>query len=307
MGNGRKAFSSLFFTITIANALASSLHAEEARRLSLDPSRVAWNELNYEVSKLLFSAHSELRLETIGQHEAQQRLATPDGGPYTQPGNAGATHLTLTSRGLGQRSRVDFFLDHESGTALQRIQLEDAKKKRYKLSRFGRQGVHEHTQRPTEGERDLSWEQWTDITTTLVPFPSALAPETPICEPSGLLYIVSAAALSAPGDRLEIPCFSKRSVSLVEIVVAEKTQIKVNHTLRRGNRRNHIKGRRDVLRLALRARPLEGSEAGFQLLGLRGDVDIYLDPGNRVPVQVSGRVPYAGRVRFRLTEAALVN
>ena len=54
MGNGRKAFSSLVFAITLATALASSLQAEETRTLSLDPSRVAWNELNYEVSKLFF-------------------------------------------------------------------------------------------------------------------------------------------------------------------------------------------------------------------------------------------------------------
>jgi hypothetical protein len=41
------------------------------------------------------------------------------------------------------------------------------------------------------------------------------------------------------------------------------------------------------------------------LLGLQGDVVIHLAPRTRVPLEISGRVPRAGKVRIRLKRLAL--
>ena len=42
-----------------------------------------------------------------------------------------------------------------------------------------------------------------------------------------------------------------------------------------------------------------------QLLGLQGDIDIYLEPRTRALLQVTGRIDVAGKVRLRLKRAVL--
>ena len=50
------------------------------------------------------------------------------------------------------------------------------------------------------------------------------------------------------------------------------------------------------------AKPKAGK---IKLLGLEGDVTMLIDPVRRIPLEVSGRVQYLGRVTIRLLEAVL--
>ena len=55
----------------------------------------------------------------------------------------------------------------------------------------------------------------------------------------------------------------------------------------------------------------EGVEDGdsddeFELLGLRGDIVLHLDPATRAPLQLEGRVKIAGNAKMRLVELATV-
>ena len=43
------------------------------------------------------------------------------------------------------------------------------------------------------------------------------------------------------------------------------------------------------------------SENEFELLGLRGDIDLHIDPETRAPLQIEGRVKIAGHTIMRLT------
>jgi hypothetical protein len=67
------------------------------------------------------------------------------------------------------------------------------------------------------------------------------------------------------------------------------------------------------LRLKLRGLPVvdpSGKATGntdedFELLGLRGNIDLALDAETRTPLMLSGSVPIFGKVTLRLTEVHL--
>ena len=44
--------------------------------------------------------------------------------------------------------------------------------------------------------------------------------------------------------------------------------------------------------------------ADFDFLGLKGDIDLYMDPATRVLVQVSGKADYIGRTDIKLKEVS---
>jgi hypothetical protein len=64
----------------------------------------------------------------------------------------------------------------------------------------------------------------------------------------------------------------------------------------------------EAIALRLRGVPMDApgdDDEPFELLGLRGDLELLLDPQTRVPLQLKGRVKIAGPLTVRLREAML--
>ena len=93
----------------------------------------------------------------------------------------------------------------------------------------------------------------------------------------------------------------------VELVVQGTTEIEVDYTEVTDAGERDIKGRREVVQIRLDGSPVgeQGSERDFQFLGLRGDVEIFLEPNRRVPLQISGRIRYVGKGHVRLQRVRL--
>ena len=120
-----------------------------------------------------------------------------------------------------------------------------------------------------------------------------------------LFYLASAGDLAA-GRPVEVCVFTRKALSRVELRVEATAELAVDYSERspRGARRR--RGDIEALKLSIKARPVAAdSGEEFELLGLKGDVELYLDPATRIPVQVSGRLPGLGRVHVKLTEVEL--
>jgi hypothetical protein len=62
-------------------------------------------------------------------------------------------------------------------------------------------------------------------------------------------------------------------------------------------------GKVQALRLSLKGLPVPGGKTGdddLELLGLRGQLELLLDPETRAPLQLSGTVKVVGSVTLRL-------
>jgi hypothetical protein len=149
--------------------------------------------------------------------------------------------------------------------------------------------------------------QWTDRSEGLRAFPAA-AHSKPVSSPTVLLWLAAGANLSHSGDQLEILTFSRRHVHRVTLKVTGTRPVDLDFTEK--SRTGETRRRRERLEaivLGIRGAPLEPADDGepFELLGLRGDLELLLDPVTRAPLQLKGRVKVMGQVTIRLRELTL--
>ena len=92
----------------------------------------------------------------------------------------------------------------------------------------------------------------------------------------------------------------------VDVAVTGNEWIDVDYAEVSGARERGVDGKIEALRIAVRPRVAEGEKrTDFKLLGLQGDLDIYVEPRTRVPLMICGKVEIAGSVRLRLRRAVL--
>jgi hypothetical protein len=127
----------------------------------------------------------------------------------------------------------------------------------------------------------------------------------PVVEPTGLLYAIAAAALDKPGDTLDILVFRRRDTQTVHIEVLPPREVSVRYDEVWPTGAVQRSGKVKPLRLSLRGMPVPGGDPDdddLELLGLRGNLELLLDPGTRAPLQLSGDVKILGKVTLRLAE-----
>lgn len=269
----------------------------------LDPSRVTWTSLTFRASKLGLSTTAKVELGKVPAARASGEMIVVEDAPGIPPRAPETFVSRVRTSFLGRDSLATLWFDPRDGEALQRYQLETGRRHRFKAYRFSHRGVHTLRRYPADGEEDLPHERWSDRSQRFDPYPEA-ARNLAVIEPAALFYVLSAADLSSTGDLLKIPAYSRSRVILLEIRVEGLTRLPVDYQRDSGNGdKARVRGDADVLHLTVHPRPWTGAEdADFELIGLRGDVDVFLDLQTRVPVEVQGKVKIAGRVHIRLQE-----
>jgi hypothetical protein len=128
-----------------------------------------------------------------------------------------------------------------------------------------------------------------------------------VTEPSALFYLLASADLSAVGDVVTTHVFSKNRLIQVDLTVTAVERLEVDYVEVSPPLERRVRGAKDLLRIILDGTPLGEGEADddFELLGLRGNVVVFLDPEVRAPVQVSGKIKYAGKGNVRLQRVVL--
>ena len=123
-------------------------------------------------------------------------------------------------------------------------------------------------------------EQWTERTEGMRPYSDG-AEGKPVTEATVLLWMVGAADLSKAGDRLEAFTFSRKRVNRVMADVTGTRTVEVDFTEKDASGDHRRRGELNALRLRVHASPLtpaSDDEEEFELLGLRGDLELLLDP-----------------------------
>jgi len=275
-----------------------------ANQALLDPARVGWSEIRMTASKLLLTAEARLTLRTLSGEAAANDLRPVTAAGFTPlpPGDE-VLELTYDAGGVGRQSSLVLWMDPYSGAALQRIQHDQGGRLRWRVYRFGREGAYQQTRWPaTAAEENLKPARWTRTSQGLRAYPVAPGGK-PVVEPTGLLYAIAAAALDKPGDRLELLVFRRRDTQLVRIDVLPPSPVAVHYdelwptgTVERDEQVLPV-------RLSVQGLPVPGSKPGddeLELLGLRGKLELLLDPATRAPLELSGDVRILGKVTLRL-------
>lgn len=279
----------------------------DAVAAAYDPSRIGWQRLELEATKLFVTARSEVDLTRPPPATVASELIRPTGEAALDPRADGSYLIAIRTTVLGRESKVRFFFEPGDARALQRSELSLSRNRhRHRTYRYATSGVHSRTRRPAEGEESCPFSEWSRITESFIDYPTDLEPGVPVTEAAALLYAVPAADLTDAGDRTLLQVYSRRRVNLVDVEVAGLERIEVDYLEQTAAGERTVAEEVNALKVTLRPRPpAAGEERSFQLLGLEGDVDLYLDRASRTPLQVTGKIKIAGTVRLRLRRVVL--
>jgi hypothetical protein len=278
-----------------------SVHAESSLD-SFDPDRVGWSRIDMSASKMLLSMRVTVELSRTADDLSDGRLRTPLKGLPVPSGDY-VIAMRFDSEGLGRRSDVELLLNADNGAALQRVSDDSGSKLRRRIYRFTDIGAYRWTWKPLSGEDALGPDAWSGQESKFRPFP-VLRPHQPVTEAGGLIYLVAASRLENPGDHFEIFAFSSSSDEVqhvrVEVMSSKRTRVNYKEVTATGKIRQ--KKRMDLIRVRILGVPANSNDdEEFELLGLR-QVELLIDPLTRAPLELSGKVPFFGRVTFHLDE-----
>jgi hypothetical protein len=286
----------------LAPGLMSLLVATSAL---VQPDQVAWRGLTLRAAKLGLSTSADLDLELVSSAAATRALNAPGRGHALQPRGDTTAVLTLNHSFLRRSTSTRVWFDPETGQALQRLHLESGRRVRRKTFRYTTDGVDYLRRSPDTGEEGLHHSRWRHTGTDFYPFPDGMTGR-PVVEPASLFYLASACAIAAPGQSLTVPTFTRKRFDATVLEFVERRSLSVSYTEASADGEREVRGRAEAVCLGLRAQTLDGGESDpLRLMGLQGNLELCLDAGTRIPLQLTGRFRIVGRVRARLTRVDL--
>jgi hypothetical protein len=272
-----------------------------AQDSELDPSRVQWTSLDYKTRLLFFGMKIKVQMNQIPLTTSKAALLIPKHGEGTMPRADPSYRIDLDTKILGRNSFVSLWFDPD-GTAFQRTQTDTGKKHRVKTYRILKNGYYSLQAKPTEDEKDLPPNKWTDIGDGKKQFNTLPPMGTTIAEPTALYYLVSASPLKKPGDKFAQYIFTKHGIYRLDLHAVDYQNIEVNFkTNQRGKNKTIYNDEFKTLHIRVNGVAIDPDAAGdFELFGLKGDIDLYLDPETRVLVQISGEMDIVGHTDIKL-------
>lgn len=194
------------------------------------------------------------------------------------------------------------WFDAATGQVLLRERTRPGRKGSSKIHRFGARGVARLRLEPADSRQEqLPTTHWSRRDRKFYPYDLQDSGCSQITIPALLLYHVS----SRPQD--SVYCvFHDDALYRVRLESTGSKMLPVDYTLHRPGRLQQVSGPRPLEGIALHVEPLgRQADAGdFELLELRGELAIQLDPQTRIPVQVSGSRAGLGDITLRLIDAS---
>ena len=201
------------------------------------------------------------------------------------------------------------WFDPKDATALGRIRLRRGEDDFKKLYRFTQQGVFRHRIEPRdEQEARQDPERWTDVRDTFYAYNLDQLGCANVSERLLLIYIASAVEQFEDNKPLFLCVFAKRQLFQVKLESAGLHSLKVDYIEKNQQSKHQRKDKVDAHKIILESRPLESDlpkVENFSFLGFHKNITFYIHPTSKLPLQISGEMPRAGKVTVKLHKVQL--
>lgn len=275
-----------------------------------EPPMPSWKALRFKASKFFLTAHMEVRLEeATAPLNDGDLLSSPEGRIPALPPHPPWT-IELTSSVAGRRTRTLVWFDPQSLSALQRLREKLGSRPYDKLSRFTLDGVYTRRRSPvTEAEVDAPATSWGKVETKFEayrdsnPMATEERPSAPcgaVLEATQLLYLLPTLDFENPPDDLCVFSDGRLSRLRFEARGTASIDIEIEETAADGSlrQREEETAARCVV---VHSRSLDNrSEGQLELLGLEGDLEVFIDETHGLPLEIRGKLPRIGSVRVKL-------
>ncbi len=270
---------------------------------------VPWAALHFEARKLLLSATSVIRRDTLPAEQLAPLLRQPPGGVGVAPPSWVVRLAVETDLPVGRDETVTTWLHPTTFAALQTHKRTFGKRQYEKVFRYATDGYYEWRRAPANNrEAELPPETWSDRREEWNRPATAPPATAALVDPYALLYLLSAAQLHLPGQRLTTWTISRDQLVELSMTDGGLTRRPVDYveSFASGERRQRGD---QLVRLIHVAAATSHTPARAQVdlgfLGMQGELTVFLDATSGVPVELVGRTRSVGQLVVRLTRVEL--
>ncbi len=266
------------------------------------PAKEPWSCLDFRAEQLIFKAKTRVCARPARHEELRDWLPASDpkepAVPELSPG-ARLVRLAVNADLSGRLSEEQAFFEPDSGRVLQRTKVKLGGDPYRKSYRFGRQGLEWTRSAPkSRGETERAEPAWSKIENFSAPYPSGGQCRV-YSEPALLLYLAAQHDWNAE-KKIELCMFAGKQWSRVEAVSTGLKPFDASF-VQNGQARKLTEAR--VIVLKANQTGSGESEDPLELMGLRGNLQLFLDPQSGLPLGIQGEMPWLGLVTVRLEKA----
>jgi hypothetical protein len=293
-------FISLFFPFT-------SSAAERVSALSIDKTNVPWKHLSFKGKELFAKLAAEVELTSPSKFDLDAAfIPSPQGIPVAiTKSEALVIDTKISVKSIFAKVKLQNIAWFDPVTlstmqyVRQRVGLKDTKK----TYRFTDKGVFRLTKRPIDKNETIQLpEKWSAVNERFYPYDPKKKGCVNITAPMPVIYLISASKVSDFEKPVTICVFNKKETIYLDIRKEPVETVQLNHIEIKND--EAIQRNTSILAevLSLKARSISSGQtmSNFTLVGLQGNIKIYVDPESRVPVQLRGDYKGLGEIKLKL-------
>ncbi len=258
-----------------------------------------WSRIDFEAHKFLLSATASVRL----RHADRAELLEVPGYEVRVAPPGSLLRMEAASSFLMSESRTLLWLDGDTVQLLQKERIDERGYGRYKSSRVLRDGIYRWQRRAEADDANAEPASWRIKR-------EGFSPTAPIGDRAytdTLALLLAAAALVQRGDAVvEWLVYDDGALREVTMRADGEVDLRIPHRQWQGDKTMRISTPTRCLRVRVAARSQATEEAEFSLLGLRGELLMYLDLRSGAVLRISGQEPRIGALTINATRVYLV-
>ncbi len=268
-----------------------------------DQRNIKYTKLNYEASKFLLSFDTDITLSKKPLSEAVNGLVTPKDNNALVSESGFIYMVSTDSTFFGKHSTYTSWFS-ENAAVLQKLRELRGKKNNGKLYRFAQNGKYDFRKNFDNENYVIDLGEVKNWGNSFAAYPTAVNEGQVVSESSALLYLVSQLKLRNPGDETNLILYSSGQLINTRLVVQEKIRLDADFNIVSGSGSQRFNGKRDAIKILVEPVDSQGRPVkDLEIMGLEGDISMYIDEATRLLLQLSGKVEVAGKVNIKLKQA----
>lgn len=301
----------IFFSLMLLSLLfpLTSVATGKVQTLSIDKTNVPWKHLSFKGKELFAKLQAEVRLTTPSKTELDTAfIPSSKGTPIAITKSSVLiidTQISIKSLFAKVKLQNTAWFNPVTLSTMQYVRQRTGLKDAKKTYRFTDKGVFRFTKQPIDkNEIAQSPEKWSAVKKKFYPYDLEKKGCINITAPMPVIYFISASKVSDFDKPVTICVFNKKETIYLDIQKESVESVLLNHTEIKGDKtiRRNTAVLADVL--SLKARPISPDQKmdNFTLVGLQGNIKIYVDPKSRIPLQLKGDYQGLGEIKLELQQ-----
>jgi len=282
----------------LSNASFAFEYLDEQRNIN-------YTQLNYEASKLFLTLGTDVTLNKKPVAEVAKDLVTPEDKNAITPEQGSVYIVTTDSKFFGKHTRYTIWFDERAALLQWLREIRRGSKSNVKFYRFAENGFRDYRKDYDNEDYVVNLGEISSWASSFRSFPVEPPEGKVISETAALLYLVSQLKLQEPGDEAGLLMYSDDQLIETKLVVEGKTKLNTDFTIIENGKNRRVNEReRRVIKVLVKAVDSRGNQVkDLEVMGLKGEISMYIDEVTRLLLQISGEIDIAGDVDIKLKTA----